>query len=77
MKLNVPFPFDHFFFCFFPPVGAGAMIALLLGKFGWESGLVRGERDRQKCCGDESLKVVGNAKAQIRVGSRAEFERSV
>ena len=21
---NVPFPFDHFFFCFFPPVAAGA-----------------------------------------------------
>ena len=31
-QVDVPLPFDHFFFCFFPPVAAGAMFALLLGR---------------------------------------------
>lgn len=25
---SVPFPLDHFFFCFLPPVAAGAMVAV-------------------------------------------------
>lgn len=32
----LPFPFDHFFFCFFAePPAAGAMIALELKRLGW------------------------------------------
>lgn len=28
---HVPFPLDHFFFCFFAPVAAGAILTDLLG----------------------------------------------
>ena len=27
-KSHIPFPFDHFFFCFLPPVAAGACSSL-------------------------------------------------
>lgn len=29
--VHVPFPLDHFFFCFFAPVAAGAILTDLLG----------------------------------------------
>jgi hypothetical protein len=27
--LDVPFPLDHFFFCFLPPVAAGAILCVV------------------------------------------------
>ena len=32
---RIPLPLDHFFFCFLPPVAAGAMIADLSGSTDW------------------------------------------
>jgi hypothetical protein len=43
-KVDVPLPFDHFFFCFFPPVAAGAIFALLLEKVRWTGEFVRREK---------------------------------
>ena len=28
-RLRIPLPLDHFFFCFLPPVAAGAMVAVM------------------------------------------------
>jgi hypothetical protein len=46
-EVVLPFPFDHFFFCFFAePPAAGAMLALVLRRSGWESELlVMGSRE--------------------------------
>ena len=46
-EVVLPFPFDHFFFCFFAePPAAGAMFALVLRRSGWESKLlVMGSRE--------------------------------
>lgn len=54
-RFDVPFPLDHFFFCFFAPVLAGAILTVLrveMGRFGGDD---RRGRSRKKvrspvCC---------------------------
>ena len=50
---RIPFPFDHFFFCFLPPVAAGAMISDVKGDGNDQDGVgvLRLFQFRRRCEG--------------------------